>query len=89
MVLDLAYFCSDASSLHYIAAHWFSFMIVLAFCYCVITIITILPVSLHKVGETVFIELVSLYGQLLFRTMLDFQAQFQANGSFVLLLIHK
>ena len=81
MVLDPAYFCNDASFLHHIAVHWFSFIIVLAFCYCVITIIIIPLVSLHKGSETVFKELVSLYGQHLFRTMLDFQAQLQANAA--------
>ena len=81
MVLELVYFLRDAGFLQYIAAYWFSLMIVLAFCYCLITIITTPPVSLYKGGETAMTELVSLYGQLLFRIMLDFQAQFQANAA--------
>ena len=81
MVFEIVYFLSDAGFLQYIAAYWFSFMLVLAFYYCLITIITIPPVSLYKGGETAITELVSQYGQLIFRIMLDFQAQFQANAA--------
>ena len=79
MVFQLVYLVSNAGYLQYITVFWFLFMIVLVFCYCLITITNIPPVSLHKGGETVTIELVSLYGQLRSRTMFDFQAQSQAS----------
>ena len=80
MVSDLDHFCIVVSLTQHIAVHWFLLIILLAFCYYVIITIIIMPVSHHKGGETVFKKLVSLHGQILFRTMHDFQAQFQANA---------
>ena len=80
MVLKLVYFFSDAGFLQHTTAYWLLLIVVLAFCYCFITIITDTPVSLYKGGETAIIELVSLYGQLSIRLMLVFQAQFQASA---------
>ena len=76
MVLDIASFCNAVSSTMYLAAYWLSFITVLAFCHNVFATITIQPVSHHKGGETVSKKLVSLYGQLPFCILLDFQAQF-------------
>ena len=81
MVLNIASFCNAVSSTMYLAVYRLYCITVLVFFHSVNATITIQPVSHHKGGETVSKKLVSLYGQLPFCTLFDFQAQLQANAA--------